>query len=296
MLSDTNAHPHAAHFEPQRRRLIGLAYRMLGSLADAQDTVQDAFLRFQAVELSHVGDPPSYLGKTVARLCLDRLKSARATREQYVGTWLPEPLLEDSAPLPEATMALADDLSFALMLTLERLSPPERTAFLLHDVFGMDFDAIGSVLERAPSSCRKLAQRARTQVQEDRPRFAADPEQETRLSEAFLVASSSGDVEALARLLAHDAVMYSDGGGKRKAALNPIYGSDRIARFFAGVLRKANHQVPQAVTLRRVNQQAGCLLQYENGDLVVAAIETRDGLVTRIYVVSNPDKLQHLRS
>jgi RNA polymerase sigma-70 factor (ECF subfamily) len=286
----------ALSFEPQRARLIGLAYRMLGSYAEAEDVVQDAFLRFQAVDVHAVVDPPAYLFKTVARLCLDRMKSARMRRETYVGTWLPEPILAESDLQPDAVLELADDLSFALLLTLERLSPPERTAFLLHDVFGVEFDAVAQVLDRSSAACRKLAERARTQVSSEHERFVAKPEDEERLTQAFFAASATGDVEALTRLLAQDAVLYTDGGGKRSAALNPIYGPDRIARFFAGVIRKSTYEVPQAFMARRVNQLPGCVLQYEGGDVAVAAIEVRGDSIHRIYIVSNPDKLRHLRS
>ena len=283
-------------FEPHRPRLIGLAYRMLGSLAEAEDVVQDAFLRVRDVAEDEVADPRAYLTKTVARLCLDRLKSARARREVYVGTWLPEPLVENPSASPDAELDLADDLSFALLLTLERLSPPERTAFLLHDVFGLEFASIASVLERSEASCRKLAERARSQVREARPRFETTRSDEQQLLAAFLQATSTGDVAALQELLTADAVVYSDGGGKRHAALNPVFGPDRIGRFFAGVIRKSHFVAPSAIEPRRVNGLPGCLLRYDNGDVAVAAVELRDGRVARIYIISNPDKLQHLRS
>jgi RNA polymerase sigma-70 factor (ECF subfamily) len=286
----------ALSFEPQRVRLTGLAYRMLGSYAEAEDVVQDAFLRFQAVNVREVVDPPAYLFKTVARLCLDRMKSARVRRESYVGTWLPEPILAESDLQPDAALELADDLSFALLLTLERLSPPERTAFLLHDVFGVEFDAVAQVLDRSSAACRKLAERARTQVSSEHERFVAKPEDEERLTQAFFAASATGDVAALTRLLAQDAVLYTDGGGKRNAALKPIHGPDRIARFFAGVIRKSTYEVPQAIVPRRVNQLPGWVLRYEAGDVAVGAIEVQGDLIHRIYIVNNPDKLRHLRS
>ena len=287
---------HATEFEAQRRRLIGLAYRMLGSFAEAEDVVQDAFLRFRAVELAQVSNVGSYLSTTVARLCLDRLKSARAQRESYVGTWLPEPILEESPALPDSALELADDLSFALLMTLERLSAPERTAFLLHDVFGLDFDSIADVLERSAPACRKLAERARTEVHEGRTRYRPDPAQETRLFQAFLQASATGDTEALAQLLAHDAVLYTDGGGKRSAALKPIYGRDRITRFLAGIVRKPSYLVPRGIVARRVNQLPGCVIKYDGGEFAVAAFEVQGDVIARMYVVSNPDKLRHLRS
>ena len=287
---------HAVRFEPERARLTTHAYRMLGSIAEAEDVVQDAYLRFSAVDLRQIADPSPYLSTTVARLCLDRLRSARVRRESYVGTWLPEPLVDDAQPLPDRALELTDDLTFALMLTLERLTPLERTAFLLHDVFGMDFQGVAEVLERSPAACRKLAERGRAQVREARPRFVPAPAEETRLLQAFLAASSSGDVGAIAKLLASDAVLFTDGGGKRQAALNPIHGADRIARFFHGITRKPTHVVPRTIVPCRVNQLPGVLLRYDNGDVAVGACEIADGVIKRIYIVSNPDKLSHLTS
>src|SRR5262249_7729931 len=205
-----------ADFEPHRQFLSGLAYRMLGSFADAEDVVQDAFLRWSATDHGAVQNPRAFLARIVSRLCLDRMKSAASRREQYVGTWLPEPLV---AP---PTEPLADDLSLALLLTLERLSPLERAAFLLHDVFDMDYSAVAETIGRTEAACRQLAARAREHVRDERPRFNATPESRTKLADAFQTALLAGDVEGIARLLADDAVLYTDGGGKRTAALNPI--------------------------------------------------------------------------
>ena len=284
-----------AQFEPERRRLLGLAYRMLSSFAEAEDVVQDAFVRFQAVDQESVLDARSYLTTIVARLCFDRMKSARARREAYVGTWLPEPLVDPESRAADVQLELADDLSYALLMTLERLSPPERTTFLLHDVFGMEFEEISGLLERSSAACRKLAERAREQVQAGRPRFRSAPEEEMRLFHAFTMASATGDMEALTKLLAEDAVMYQDAGGKRHAALNPIYGRERIVRFTLRVQRKDNYKRPIAIIPCRVNQLQGCVMQYADGDLAVGAFEAQNGVITRIYIVNNPDKLRHLR-
>jgi RNA polymerase sigma-70 factor (ECF subfamily) len=283
-----------SRFERHRRHLIGLAYRMLGSYAEAEDVVQDAFLRYQAAEPANVLDPRSYLSKTVARLCLDRLKSARVQRETYVGTWLPEPIVDDEGLSPDTARELADELSFALLLTLERLSPLERTAFLLHDVFDMDFPAVAEVLERSEPACRKLADRARAHVQRAQPRFERTPADEARLSAAFIAATRTGDVDGLAKLLAEDAVLYTDGGGKRRAALNPIEGRERILRFFVGVQRRAD--APQLLGMypRQVNQLPGFILDYGAGEFAIVAIEAHEGLITSVYLVANPDKLKHL--
>lgn len=281
-------------FERHRKHLVGLAYRMLGSYAEAEDVVQDAFLRFQAVEVDSVVDPRSYLSKTVARLCLDRLKSARAQREKYVGTWLPEPIVDDAGMSPDTARELADELSFALMLTLERLSPLERTAFLLHDVFDMDYPAVAEVLGRSEPACRKLADRAREHVQDARPRFERSEADETRLASAFFDATRTGDLDAFAKLLAKDAVMYTDGGGKRRAALNPIFGRDRILRFFAGVKRRADTPAVLGMKRQQVNGMPGFVVDYGGGEFAIVALEAHEGVIQAIYLVSNPDKLKHL--
>jgi RNA polymerase sigma-70 factor (ECF subfamily) len=283
-----------SRFERHRRHLVGLAYRMLGSYAEAEDVVQDAFLRFQAAEPESVRDPRGYLSKTVARLCLDRMKSARAQRETYVGTWLPEPIVDDAGLSPESAGELADELSFALLLTLERLSPLERTAFLLHDVFDMDFPAVAEVLERSEPACRKLADRARAHVQESRPRFVRTTAADARLAASFIDTTRTGDVDAFAKLLAEDAILYTDGGGKRPAALNPVLGRARILRFIAGVQRKATARPVIAIHPQQINQLPGCVLDYGGGDFALLAIEAHAGLITTIYIVANPDKLKHL--
>ena len=278
----------AASFEPHRQFLVGVAYRMLGSIAEAEDVAQDAFLRWDGVDRAAVVEPRAYLARIVTRLCLDRLKSARARREDYVGTWLPEPIVDD--PLASE---VADDLSVALLLTLDRLSPLERAAFLLHDVFDMDYAAIAGVLDRSEAACRQLATRGRDHVRrpDDKPRFARSREAEERLFAAFGHALASGDVAALGELLAEDAVFYSDGGGKRTAALNPLYGRDKIVRFFVGVRSK---QPPiTAARTARINGLPGYVLHTTEG-VETLAVETDGARIVAIYVVRNPDKLQHL--
>lgn len=287
----------AERFEPHRERLFALAYRMLGSRAEAEDAVQDAYVRLQGADTVELREPAAYLSTVVTRLCLDRLKSSRHKREAYVGTWLPEPLLTEAAPgTPDREVELAEDLSFALLLTLERLTPVERAAFLLHDVFGVDFQTVAATLEREPAACRKLAQRAREHVRQERPRFTVDADEEQRLLGAFLEASASGDPATLAALLTEDAILYTDGGGKRVAALNPIRGRERITRFVFGVQAKASFEAPTAFIPRRVNQLPGFVLTYESGDISVLGFEVRGGRIARLYAVRNPDKLQHVRA
>ena len=276
----------AADFEPHRRHLVGLAYRMLGSVAEAEDVVQDAFVRWTAADRTGVAEPRAYLARTVSRLCLDRMKSARARREQYVGTWLPEPYVD-------ADQAFAADLSVALLMTLERLSPLERAAFLLHDVFDMDYRAIGELLDRSEDACRQLAARARDHVRDDRPRFAASQDATARLADAFHAAMSAGDIAQLAQILAEDAVLYSDGGGKKLAALNPIYGRDKILRFVTGIAGKRALPMPDQIERATINGLPGFVLHTREG-IETLAIDVAGDQIVAIYAIRNPDKLRHL--
>ncbi|MGE0402357.1 MAG: sigma-70 family RNA polymerase sigma factor [Kofleriaceae bacterium] len=292
-MSEQGDSERAAVFAEHRRYLVGVAYRMLGSVAEAEDIVQDSFLRWQRVE-ELVHEPRAYLARIVTRLCLDRLKSARATREQYVGTWLPEPLVEEAS-----AQRVADDLSVALLMTLERLSPLERAAFLLHDVFDMDYGEIAGVLERSEPAVRQLAARGRDHVREGgdvvRPRFQPSPESEARLMGAFATAVATGDLRSLASMLADDAVLYSDGGGKRRAALNPIYGADKIGRFLEGALKKGGLLPTSAGAFQpaRINGLPGLVIHGDAGPETIA-IETDGEKIVAIYIVRNPDKLKHL--
>lgn len=274
-------------FEAHRSFLVGLAYRMLGSLAEAEDIVQDAFLRWNETDQAAVAHPRAYLARVVSRLCLDKMKSAQARREQYVGTWLPEPVV--ATP----TEPIADDISLALLLTLERLSPLERAAFLLHDVFDMDYSAIAETLGRTEAACRQLATRAREHVREERPRFNATDETRERLASAFHTAMLTGDFQTLSQLLANDAVFYTDGGGKRRAALNPIYGKDKILRFFAGVATKVPMPKPEQVERALINGLPGFIVRTDEG-IETLALEIADDKVIALYGVRNPDKLRHL--
>lgn len=277
----------AAVFSEHREHLIRVAYRMLGSVAEAEDIVQDAFLRWQQVD-DVVTEPRAYLSRIVARLGLDRLKSAQHRREHYVGTWLPEPLVEDVS-----AQRVAEDVSVALMLTLERLSPLERAAFLLHDVFDMDFAEVATVLERTEPAVRQLAARGREHVRSERPRFSASVEAESRLAAAFATAMVTGDVDLLASILAADAVLYSDGGGKRRAALNPIAGADKILRFLNGVRAKRGEPAPDSVRPARINGHLGLVLHSEDGPETFT-LETNGDTIVAIYIVRNPDKLRHI--
>jgi RNA polymerase sigma-70 factor (ECF subfamily) len=293
-MSETEQHDDARSFETHRRSLTGLAYRMLGSRAEAEDVVQDAYLRWHAADHAAIERPRHYLGTVVTRLCLDRMKSARARREVYVGQWLPEPVVDEALDADTAG-DLAHDLSVALMLVLERLSPLERASFLLHDVFGLDFAEVGRALGRGEAACRQLAARARAHIEEGRPRFSTSQEEGRRLAAAFNQAAQLGDTAILMKLLAADAVLYSDGGGKRAAALNPIYGADKILRFLAGITRKNPALPAMQMRAATVNGLAGFVMREEDGSLDTMAFEHRDGRIVAIYVVRNPDKLRHVR-
>ena len=242
-------------------------------------------------------EPRAYLYQVVTRLCLDQLKSARARRETYVGTWLPEPLVDESAVQPRAGLAeLAQDLSFALLLTLERLTPAERAAFLLHDIFELDFREIGEVLGEDQSNCRQLAARARAHLREPRARFVPTVETSQRLLAAFMVAAASGDVAGLRRLFTDEAVYHADGGGRVSSALKPIHGADRIARFFVGALEKFPPPSDARVRPTAINGLPGLVLHTPSAVLQTFAFEiSPDGRIAAIYSTRNPDKLKHLR-
>ncbi|MFZ2066644.1 MAG: sigma-70 family RNA polymerase sigma factor [Xanthobacteraceae bacterium] len=283
-----------AAFEAHRHALTGLAYRMLGSRAEAEDVVQDAYLRWHDTDRAAVEQPRRYLGTVVARLCLDRMKSAQARREIYVGQWLPEPVVDESFDDGSAG-DLAHDISVALMLVLERLSPLERASFLLHDVFGLDFAEVARTLGRGEAACRQLAARARAHIEDGRPRFSPSPEEGRRLATAFQAAITSAKPEVLTRLLAEDAVLYTDGGGKRVAALQPIRGADKIMRFFEGIVRKNPGLATIGARPAIVNGLAGFVLHEDDGSIETMAFEHHDGRIVAIYVVRNPEKLQHVR-
>ena len=285
---------HVADFEAHRRALTGLAYRMLGSRAEAEDVVQDAYLRWHAADRAAIDEPRRYLGTVVTPLCLDRMKSARARRESYVGQWLPEPVIDEAFD-DETAGDLAHDISVALMLVLERLSPLERASFLLHDVFGFEFAEVSRALGRSEAACRQLAARAREHIAAGRPRFPASSEDGRRLAAIFHLAAISGDAQALAQMLAHDVVLYSDGGGKRIAALNPIHGREKVLRFLDGVSRKNAGLAIVEVRDATINGQPGFVLRGEDGAIDTIAFESDDGRITAIYITRNPDKLRHVR-
>jgi RNA polymerase sigma-70 factor, ECF subfamily len=260
---------------------------MLGSVAEAEDVVQDAYLRWHQAERSAVREPAAFLVQTVTRLCLDVLKSARMRREQYIGPWLPEPVID-------AAEDFGDNVTLTLMIALERLSPLERAAFLLHDVFGLDFDEVAQAVGREPAACRQLASRARNHVRDARPRYPVTPERGREIAAAFFAASRSGDTRSLQALLAADVVAYTDGGGKRPSALNPIYGQDKVVRFFAGVIRKPGYQSRRLLDACVIDGLPGFVTVEQQDTVQTTALAIDEDRIAEIYIVRNPDKLRHI--
>ena len=276
--------PDAALFEAERPRLVRLAYRMTGSLAEAEDLVQDAWLRWSRAE--GVDAPAAWLTRVVTRLCLDHLKSARGRRETYVGTWLPEPLLGTTDP-----NEVADDLTVTLMLAMERLSPLERAAFLLHDIFDVDLPEVAKTLDRAPATVRQLASRARRHVAEARPRYPVDAHEAARITSAFFAASRDSDPRALSDLLAENVAIHSDGGGRVPAFHNVIRGLAKAQRLFAGLRRKYLEEPAELIRFASIDGLPGYVSRAGGGVLQTTALDIRDGRIVAIYIVRNPDKL-----
>jgi RNA polymerase sigma-70 factor (ECF subfamily) len=280
--------PEVEVFDEHRSYLFGVAYRMLSSTADAEDMVQEAYLRWSAESREDVKEPRGYLTTVVVRLCLDELRSARVRRETYVGPWLPEPLVvEDNDPA--AAAELADSLSLAFLVVLEELAPAERAAFLLHDVFEYGYPEIAGMLDRQEPACRQLVSRARARVGDRRHRFDADHAMGYELADRFLLACTTGDMGELLELLADDAVLWTDGGGIVKAARRPIHGPGKIARFLTAVTAT----LPESAEPRHalVNGQPGFILVDHEAVTMAMAFEIIDRTIVGVRVVSNPEKL-----
>jgi RNA polymerase sigma-70 factor (ECF subfamily) len=278
-------------FERHRSLLFSIAYRMLGSVAEAEDVVQEAYLRWRRVPEAEVRSPRSYLSAVVTRLSINRLRSARAQREQYVGPWLPEPLLSERVEgITTDPAELDESLSMAFLVLLESLNPVERAVFLLREVFDYDYEEISRIVDKSEANCRQIARRARQSVTARRPRFEHSREQEERLTRRFLEACTSGDMEGLVSLLSEDVTLWSDGGGKVAAAPYPIHGPERVARFLLGVLRT----VPPGFSAHptRINGGSG-VAGYVNGQPTgVVALDVAEGHIRGVRIVVNPDKLR----
>jgi RNA polymerase sigma-70 factor (ECF subfamily) len=288
----------AGETERYRPLLFSIAYRMLGDVGDAEDVVQEAFLRAQRAiqEGTEIREPRAFLAEVTTRLAIDHLRSARVRRERYVGPWLPEPLIGDLEPDVAERAELRESVSMAFLVVLERLSPVERAIFLLHDVFGFAFDEIGRIVERSPENCRQIAVRARRHVEEARPRFEPSAEERERLADRFFAAVTDGDVDALVHALASDAVMVGDGNG-RGALREPLRGSLRVARFLAGLFRVGGRRGFDAERTG-VNGQPGLIVYDPTGAVasVLTVDVTDDGRISTVRSVVNPEKLERVRS
>jgi RNA polymerase sigma-70 factor (ECF subfamily) len=279
-----------------RRLTFSIAYRMLGSVADAEDVVQESFLRFHraTAEGTMVESSKSYLAAIATRLAIDQLRSARVHHEDYVGAWLPEPVIEDREPEGVRHAELAESLSMAFLLVLERLSPVERAVFLLREVFEYGYDEISPIVEKTEDNCRQIFVRAKQRIVDGKPRFEGSHEKCDELARRFMTACEAGDIAGLLELLSADATFYSDGGGQVAAARRPVHGKDRVARFLYGIIFKRRHL---GVRLRAVivNGQPGALMLDSQDRLIsVLALDIADNAVQSIRAVINPDKLKHL--
>lgn len=279
-------------FETHRPGLERLAYRMLGSLADADDVMQDAYLRWSGADPSSVRSPRGYLAAVVTRLCIDRRQAIEERKKTYIGPWLPEPLVEPGKDEPARHLETAESVSLALMVVLESLSPFERAAYLLRRIFDLGYDEIANMLGKTEAACRQLVSRAEGRIQAGRPRFEARVEDAERLTTAFLEACTTGDLDGLLAVLSTDATLYADGGGKALAALAPIHGADRVARFFLGIARKAPDGVE--ICSVRVNGQPGLLARLQGQIAQVLAFDVIDGRIETIFAIRNPDKLARI--
>ncbi|MER7335631.1 MULTISPECIES: RNA polymerase sigma factor SigJ [unclassified Micromonospora] len=279
----------AGALDAHRPMLLGLAYRLLGSRHDAEDVLQEAYLRWLGVDRATVAEPRRYLSRVVTRLALDRLRARRAARETYVGPWLPEPVPTAPSPFgPLDSVELRDSVSTALLHLLERLTPPERAVYVLHTAFDLPYAEIADILDRSVADCRQLHHRAVARIGQDRRRFTAGRAEQERLLDAFLAAARDGDLAALTGLVARDAIAWTDGGGRVKAARNPVTGADRVARFFTGLYGPG-----RTFTSRRLelNGQPAVLIIRPDGGRYALTLAAAGGRITGFYVVGNPDKL-----
>jgi RNA polymerase sigma-70 factor (TIGR02957 family) len=279
-------------FDRHRRRLLGIAYRMLGSSADAEDVVQDAWLRWNDATVDALNNPEAWLVTVVTRLSIDRLRAAKQQRDHYIGTWLPEPLLTDAPASPEQMLERADDVSMAFLAVLERLAPEARAAYLLREVFDADYEDVARTLGKSEAACRQLVHRAKTQIQDERPRFAVEREAHQRLLEGFAEAAASGDMKRLKALLAEDVELIGDSGGKVPAFRKMLRGAQRIAQYYYAVVRLLG--IGLRLQVVEINGEPG-LLRFFNGALEsVQTIETDGERILRIRTQRNPEKLQRI--
>jgi RNA polymerase sigma-70 factor (ECF subfamily) len=282
-----------AAFEQYRGLLFSIAYRMLGSVTDAEDMLQETFLRWEGASEDDIRSPRAFLVTIVSRLCINHLQSARVRREEYVGQWLPEPIVTDPASDPMENALLGESLSMAFLVLLERLTPAERAVFLLRDVFEYEYSEIASVLGQSEVNCRQILRRARKHVDAARPRFPASPQKQVDLLERFLQAVGGGDLAGLVSVLSHDVVLHTDGGGKASAVPNLIHGADHVARAILGGTRKfapAN----LAPRIAQINGEPGIVLYLDGKPYSVFTMDAFEERIQAIYFVTNPEKISHL--
>jgi len=274
--------------------MFAVAYRMLGAIQDAEDAVQDAWLRWSAAPRAEVTSPRAYLARIVVSAALDRLRSARARREAYIGPWLPEPLLTEARPDPAERAELAESVSVAMLVVLESLAPAERAVFVLREVFGFSYAEIGAALGRSDAAVRQLGHRAREHVQARRPRFDVDRSQQREVTQRFLAAAVDGDIEGLMTVLAPDVTLLTDGGGKARAALRPIIGADKVARFLAAISSRPYMDTEisgLSLEAAEINGGPGTLVTAGGQAIAVLTLTVADGRITAIQALVNPDKL-----
>ena len=286
-------------FEANRDLMFAVAYRVLGTITDAEDAVQDAWLRWSAADREHVADQRAYLARVVVNTALNRLRAARARREAYVGPWLPEPLLTEAGPDPAERAELAESVSMAMLVVLESLTPDERAVFVLREVFGFSHAEIGAALGRPDAAVRQLAHRAREHVHARRPRFDVDWNQQREVTERFLAAAAGGDIEGLVSVLADDVTLLTDGGGKAKAALRPITGAGKVARFMAGIATRPYMGIAvsaMSVDAAEINGAPGTLISAGGHPVAVLTMAVAGGRITAIQLLINPDKLSAVAS
>ncbi len=279
-------------FDGYRPLLFSIAYRMLGGVMDAEDVVQEAYLRWRGASEGEVRSPRAYLSAVITRLCIDHLRSARVRREEYVGPWLPEPLPTGLGSDDAGFAGLAESLSMAFLVLLESLTPTERAVFLLREVFDYNYAEVSRIVGKSEANCRQIARRARQFVAARRPRFTRSPEQEELLTRRFLEACTGGDMDGLLRFLSEEITLWSDGGGRVRAALNPIHGPEGVARFLLGILRK----VPPGFVVRRawINSEPGIVGYVDSHPTSVVTLESAGDRIRAIRIVVNPEKLRKI--
>ena len=281
-----------AVFDEHRRRLFGIAYRMIGTTADAEDIVQEAYLRWHHADQAEIRSAEAWLVSVVTRLSIDKLRKASVEREKYVGPWLPEPLVASTSPTPEEELETASDLSMAFMVLLERLTPVERAALLLHDVFDCAYPLIASVLRKSEAACRQVVHRARQRVRNHQSRFKASEDARRLLINQFMAAANAGDDATLLSLFATDATLTSDGGGIVPAARKVVHGRSRIARLYLLLAKRLGSRLRQEILT--INGEPGLAMYLDGAPLAIVAFETDESSITALYTVLNPHKLQRL--